>query len=82
MSEKRLSHDSSLDIRLGKCEKDNLNNLWSSNGTGLVHYIDVRTRAVRIFRLMSDEKVKLIGDERCLLYTSILCLCCFVFMED
>src|SRR5699024_3104199 len=64
MSEKRLIHDSSLDIRLGKCEKDNLNNLWISNGTGLVHYIDVRTRAVRIFRLMSDEKVKLIGDER------------------
>lgn len=64
MSEKRLIHDSSLDICLGKCEKDNLNNLWISNGTGLVHYIDVRTRAVRIFRLMSDEKVKLIGDER------------------
>lgn len=64
MSEKRLIYDSSLDIRLGKCEKDNLNNLWISNGTGLVHYIDVRTRAVRIFRLMSDEKVKLIGDER------------------
>lgn len=64
MSEKRLIHDSSLDIRLGKCEKDNLNNLWISNGTGLVHYIDVRTRAVRTFRLMSDEKVKLIGDER------------------
>lgn len=57
MSEKRLIHDSSLDIRLGKCEKDNLNNLWISNGTGLVHYIDVRTRAVRIFRLMSDEKL-------------------------
>ena len=32
MSEKRLIHDSSLDIRLGKCEKDNLNNLWISNG--------------------------------------------------
>lgn len=64
MSEQKLVNVPSLDIRLGKCEKDNLDNLWISNGTGQVHYVDVRTRAVQTFRLMSEEKINSIRDER------------------
>lgn len=64
MSEKKLIDEPSFHIPFGKCEKDNLNNLWISNSTGEIHYINIRTRAVKTFRLMSLEKAKFVGIDR------------------
>ena len=64
MSEGRLVDDPSLNIPLGRCIRDNLGNLWISNGTGEVSYLNIRTRELKNFRLMSYEKAQLVADER------------------
>lgn len=64
MSEKRLVNDALQDIPYGKCDKDNLGNLWISNGTGELCYVNIQTRNIQTFRLMSYEKALSIASDR------------------
>lgn len=64
MSQGRLVDDPALNMPLGRCVKDNLGNLWISNGTGEINYLNIGTRVVKSFRLMPYEKAQFIADER------------------
>ena len=64
MTENCLVDDPLLNIPYGKCEKDNLDNLWISNGTGEVYYVNIKTRKVKIFKLMPYKKAVSIASDR------------------
>lgn len=60
----RVSRSTLLDIKEGRVQTDNRGNYWICNHTGKVWYVNAKTRAVKEFRLMPDDKVGYIDRER------------------
>lgn len=53
-----------LDVRHVQIIKDNKRDFWIYNNTGTVRYVQVESGEVREFRLMSDENLDYIDEER------------------
>ncbi|MDO4163390.1 MAG: two-component regulator propeller domain-containing protein [Bacteroides sp.] len=60
----RLGSAGELDIRNGVSQQDNRGNYWIYNNTGVVHYVNAQTHAVRQFRFFPEEKMRYIDFER------------------
>lgn len=60
----KVSRSTLLNIKEGRTQTDNRGNCWICNHTGKVWYINAKTRVVKEFQLMSDDKVGYIDRER------------------
>lgn len=60
----QVSPSTLLNIKEGRVQTDNRGNYWVCNYTGKVWYINSKTRVVKSFQLMPNDKVSYIDQER------------------
>ena len=60
----KLRRSRLLDVKNGIVMKDNRQNYWIYNRTGKVWYVNAQTRAIKTFKLVSDDVVPYLDEER------------------
>ncbi len=63
-STRSISRDSRFNIAKGEVQQDNRGNFWIHNRTGVVRYVNAKSREMKSFRLMPADKVNYIDQER------------------
>lgn len=59
-----IGRDSRFNIAKGEVQQDNRGNFWIHNQTGVVRYVNAKSREMKSFRLMPADKVNYIDQER------------------
>ena len=60
----KVRREARLDIKNGEVQTDNKGNYWVSNHTGQARYINKKSGKIKVFNLISADKVDYIDNER------------------